>query len=117
MKKKRCPVCEKGNLVPVEDILSEIDGYIFVEKGDRCSHCGEEFIPEEEGERMIKITRRLKLWGEPLKLYRKLSHSARGIVLRIPTDLEKNLGIQGDEQVAISKVGKNKILIEVGSRS
>ncbi len=115
MQEKECPVCEKGKLVQVEDILSEIDGYVFVEKGNRCTHCGEEFIPEEEGERMIKIARRLKLWGEPLKLYRKLSHSARGIVLRIPSDLEKNLGIKGDEEITIQKVGKKKILIEVGS--
>ena len=115
MKVKKCPVCEKGSLVTVEDILSEIEGYIFVEKGERCTHCGEDFIPEDEGERMIKIARKLKLWGEPLKLYRKLSRSARGIVLRIPVDLEKNLSIKGDEEVAISKVGKNKILIELSS--
>ena len=115
MQEKECPVCEKGKLVQVDDILSEIDGYVFVEKGNRCTHCGEEFIPEEEGERMIKIAQRLKLWGEPLKLYRKLSRSARGIVLRIPLDLEKNLGINGNEEITISKVGKKKILIEVGS--
>ena len=116
MKTKNCPVCEKGKLAAVEDILSEIEGYIFVEKGERCTHCGE-FIPEEEGERMIKIARKLNLWGEPLKLYRKLSRSARGIVLRIPKDLEKNLSINGDEEVVISKIGKKKILIELGSSS
>jgi len=115
MRLKTCPICEKGKLVNVEDILSEIEGYIFVEKGERCTHCGEEFIPEDEGERMIKIARKLKLWGEPLKLYRKLSRSARGIVLRIPADLEKNLKINGNEEVTISKVGKNKILIELCS--
>ena len=115
MKLKTCPICEKGKLVNVEDILSEIEGYIFVEKGERCTHCGEEFIPEDEGERMIKIARKLKLWGEPLKLYRKLSRSARGIVLRIPADIEKNLKIIGNEEITISKVGKNKILIELCS--
>ena len=64
---------------------------------------------------MIRIARKLKIWGEPVKLYRKLSRSARGIVLRIPSDLEKNLDIKGNETIAISKLGKNKILIEVGS--
>jgi hypothetical protein len=98
-----------------DDILSDIEGYIFVERGDRCNICGEEFIPEEEGQKMVRIARRLKLWGEPLKLYRKLSRSARGIVLRIPADLEKNLEIRGDEKVTIQKVGKKKILIEIGS--
>ncbi len=112
-KEKHCPVCEKGKLMPVGDISSEIEGYIFVEKGERCTSCGEEFIGEKEGQKMISIARRLGIWGEPLKLYRKLSKSARGTVLRIPGDIEKNLDIKGGEQVAISRVGKRKILIEV----
>ena len=115
MKEKICPVCGKGKLVSVEDIVSEVEGFIFIEKGNRCTSCGEEFIPEEEGQKMIKIARKLKIWGEPLKLYRKLSRSARGIVLRIPADLEKNLHITGNETVLISKVGKKKILIEIRS--
>ena len=115
MKAKKCPVCGKGYLVSVDDLLSDIEGYVFVERGDRCDHCGEEFISEEEGDRMIRIARKLKLWGEPLKLYRKLSRSARGIVLRIPADLGKNLDIKGDEKVTISKVGKKKILVEIES--
>lgn len=113
MKQKKCPACEKGHLTQVDDILSEIEGHIFVERGERCSSCGEEFISEEEGQRMISIARKLNIWGEPLKLYRKLSRSARGIVLRIPTDIEKNMKIKGDETVTFSKVGKNKILIEL----
>jgi len=112
-KEKVCPVCEKGKLMQVEDIISEIESYVFVEKGERCTSCGEEFIAEKEGQKMINIARRLGIWGEPLKLYRKLSKSARGTVLRIPGDIEKNLGIKGNEQVAVSRVGKKKILIEV----
>lgn len=116
MKEKKCPVCSEGNLIWVDDILSEIEGYTFVEKGERCTHCGEEFIPEKEGQRMINIAKRLGLWGEPLKLYRTLSRSARGTVLRIPTDIEKNLGLKGNETVAISKSGGKKIVIEILSR-
>ncbi len=111
-KEKICPKCGKGNLVTTDDIISEIEGYIFMEKGERCSYCGEEFIPEQEGKKMIEIAKRLGLWGEPLKLYRKLSRSARGIVLRIPTDIEKCLHLKGNEGVALSKVG-NKIVIEI----
>ncbi len=108
----RCPVCEKGELTPVDDILSEIEGYTFVERGHRCSNCGEEFIPEEEGQRLIKVARRLGIWGEPLKLRRKLSRSGRGTVLRIPSDIERSLGLQGDEEVSVSKAGR-KIIIEI----
>ena len=115
MKTKKCPACGKGKLALADDILSDIEGYVFVEKGERCGLCGEEFISEEEGNKMIRIARKLKLWGEPLKLYRKLSRSARGVVLRIPIDLEKNLEIKGDEKVTLSKVGKKKILVEIES--
>ncbi len=109
----RCPNCGKRRLVPVDDITSEIEGYTFVEQGLRCAACGEEFIPEEESQRMIRVARRLGIWGEPLKLRRKLSRSGRGTVLRIPTDIERSLHLHGDEQVLVSKAGK-KIIIELG---
>ena len=110
--RSRCPVCGKGDLVPVDDIVSEIEGYTFVERGRRCAACGEEFIPEDESQRMIKAARPLGYWGEPLKLRRKLSRSGRGTVLRIPADIERSLGLRGEEEVSVSKVGR-KIIIEV----
>jgi transcriptional regulator NrdR family protein len=112
MKTKRCPVCE-GDMAWVEDIGSEIEGLIFIEKGYRCQSCGEEFIPEEEGQKMIKVARKLNVWGEPLKLHRKMSKSSRGTVVRIPTDIERSLGLKGNEDIKISKIGKKKILIEI----
>jgi hypothetical protein len=111
----KCPVCGKGGLVAVDDIVSDIEGIIFVERGDRCNSCGEEFIPAEESAKMIKVARRLGIWGEPLKLRRKLSRSGRGIVLRIPSDLQESLGLEGDEEVTLSKVGKKRIVVEVKS--
>ncbi|MFQ5621277.1 MAG: hypothetical protein ACE5FT_05525 [Candidatus Nanoarchaeia archaeon] len=109
---KKCPICE-GNIVKVEDIVNDLDSYLFVVKGDRCNKCGEEFIAEDEGQRMINIARRLGIWGEPLKLHRKLSKSARGTVLRIPSDIEQNLHLKGNEEVSISKIGNKKILVEI----
>ena len=108
----RCPVCGKGELVPVDDIVSEIEGYTFVERGRRCSACGEEFIPEEESQRLIRVAQRLRIWGEPLKLKRKLSRSGRGTVLRIPADIERDLGLRGTENVHVSRAGR-KIIIEI----
>jgi len=105
-------VCEKRRLIEVDDIIADLDSYIFVIKGQRCSSCGEEIIDEAQGQKFISIAKRMNLWGEPLKLHRKLSRSARGTVLRIPTDIEKELKLKGNEEVAISKVGK-KIVIEI----
>ena len=109
---RRCPACETGELVFVDDIASDIEGYTFIERGWRCGSCGEEFIPEEEGERTIRVAKRLGVWGEPLKLRRKLSRSGRGTVLRIPSDIEDALGLKGDEEVLVSKAGR-KIIVEI----
>jgi DNA-directed RNA polymerase subunit RPC12/RpoP len=108
----RCPNCGKRRLLPADDITSEIEGYTFVEQGLRCAACGEEYIAEEDSQRMIRVARRLGIWGEPLKLRRKLSRSGRGTVLRIPTDIERSLRLRGDEEILVSKAGK-KIIIEL----
>ena len=109
----RCPICEQGILREVNDLMNELDGYIFVVKGKRCSSCSEEFLDEKEGQQMMTTAKRLGVWGQPLKLHRKLSKSARGTVLRIPSDIEDNLGLKGTEQVAISKIGDRKLLVEI----
>jgi hypothetical protein len=111
----KCPICGKGGLNPVDDIVSKIEGLTFVERGRRCSACGEEFVDEGDSNRTIKVARRLGVWGSPLRLKRKLSQSGRGIVLRIPEDLRRNMGLKGTEAVALSKVGSRKILLEVAS--
>ncbi|MEK6841413.1 MAG: hypothetical protein AABX45_02360 [Nanoarchaeota archaeon] len=108
---KICQVCNKGTLVRVDDIVLEISGYVFVVKGERCDDCNEEFIDEKETQKTITIARKLGIWPEPLKLYRKLSKSGKGLVFRVPNDLERQLGLKEGKEIAISKLG-NKILIE-----
>ena len=100
-------------LIQVDDIVSEIEGMIFVEKGERCNNCREEFIPEEIGQRTIELAKRLGIWGHPLKLHRKLSKSTGGTILRIPNDIEQDMHLKGNEHVLVSKIGKNKILVEL----
>lgn len=109
---KKCPVCNQGILDHVEDLILEIEGYIFVAKGERCKICGEEFPDEEETQKIITTARKLGVWPEPMKLYRHLSRSAGGLLFRIPADLEKQLHLTEKEEIAISKVGK-KIVIEI----
>ena len=108
---RKCPICEKGMLKKVEDITLEVEGYIFIAKGERCNQCNEEFPYEEETQKTIDIARRLGVWPEPLKLHRHLSKSGGGLILRIPTDLERQLGLNENIEIIISKMG-NKIIIE-----
>ncbi len=108
---KKCKICEKGELVAAEDIILEIEGYIFITEGERCVICNEEFPYEEETKKTISIARRLGIWPEPLKLYRHLSKSGGGLMFRIPSDLEKQLKLNENIKIAITKIG-NKIVIE-----
>ncbi|HLC75464.1 MAG TPA: hypothetical protein VJH88_06460 [Candidatus Nanoarchaeia archaeon] len=108
---KKCLNCDAGELIPVEDITLEIEGYVFIIKGERCTKCNEEFPYEEETEKTIKIAQKLGVWPEPLKMYRHLSKSGNGLVFRIPSDIEKQMKLSEKKEIAISKVG-NKIVIE-----
>mgnify|MGYP001569757200 FL=1 len=108
---RKCLICNKGELVDVEDIILETEGYVFVVKGYRCNNCNEEFPYEEETQRTISVAKKLGIWPEPLKLYRHLSRSGGGLILRIPGDLEKQFKIDENTEIAISKIG-NKFVIE-----
>ena len=112
---KRCLICNNGEMIKVEDITLEIEGYIFIVKGERCTECNEEFPYEEETQKTIITAKKLCVWPEPLKLYRHLSKSGGGLVLRIPADIEKQLKLSDDTEIEISKVG-NKIIIETESK-
>ena len=106
-----CPICEKGNLEKVDDIIIEVSGYIFVVNGERCTNCSEEFVNEKDTQKTIEIARKLGVWPEPMKLYRHLTKSSGGLVFRIPSDLERQLNLNEKTEIAITKIG-NKIVIE-----
>ena len=96
---KKCLICEKGNLVKVEDITLELNGYIFIVKGERCTNCNVEIPYEEETRKTVSISRKLGVWPEPLKLYRHLSKSGGGLVFRVPGDLERQLKLKEKKHV------------------
>ncbi|MBI4360510.1 AbrB/MazE/SpoVT family DNA-binding domain-containing protein [Candidatus Micrarchaeota archaeon] len=108
---KKCPACNTGRLGKTDNIVSEIGGYVFVEKGERCSNCGQEFPFEKESQRTIELARRLGVWPEPLTLYRTLSEVGNSLVFRIPSDLERQLKLKAGDEVKVTKLG-HKIVIE-----
>ncbi len=80
-------------------------------RGERCSYCKEEIPLEEETRRTIDAAKKLGIWPEPLKLFRHLSKSSGGLILRIPSDIERQLHLDEEGEIAITKVG-SKIVIE-----
>src|SRR3989344_2228862 len=107
---RKFPICEKVTFAKVEDIVLEVDGYIFIVKGEICNSCNEEFPYEEETEKTILTARKLGVWPEPLKLYRHLSKSGGGLIFRLPADLERQLKLTENTEIEITKIG-NKIII------
>jgi len=107
---RKCKICEKGNLIVVEDIALDVEGYVFILRGERCDSCNEEFPYQEETQRAISIARKLGVWPEPLKLYRHLSKSGKGLVFRVPSDLEKQLKLNENIEISITKVGKKMVI-------
>jgi formylmethanofuran dehydrogenase subunit E len=61
---KLCPTCEKGCLLSVDDITSTFSGQVFIEKGERCNECGEEFPYHEESQKTIQTARKLAIWPD-----------------------------------------------------
>ena len=93
---RKCMACERGNLIKAEDITLEVEGHIFIVKGERCDNCSEEFPYQEETQKTISVARKLGIWPEPMKLYRHLSKSAGGLMLRIPLCLFRNFHFLAD---------------------
>jgi hypothetical protein len=70
----------------------------------------EEFPYEGESQKTIEAARRLGVWPEPLKLHRKLSRSGGTLVLRIPSDLERQMELKENTEVAITKIGRTIVI-------
>ena len=52
---RKCPSCEKGNIIEVEDIILDIVRYTSILKGYRCIKCKEEFPYQDETQKFITI--------------------------------------------------------------
>src|SRR3989344_4633661 len=61
-----------------------------------CEHCGEEYFPEETMEIVEQNLMEHGLWGVQRK-EATLWKSGNTVLLRIPTDIAKQLNLQPDE--------------------
>lgn len=91
--------------------MLDIEGYVFILKGERCTTCKEEFPYEEETQKSIDIARKLGVWPEPMKLYRRLSKSGGSLVFRFPLDIERQMHLTEKTGIGITK-GGNKIVLD-----
>ncbi len=107
----KCLNCEKGNLVK-----KKIDEEMFgIHLGrfpvDVCDACGESFVNEEVMEKIEKRAKELGVWG--LSKKSKVVKSGNSLVVRIPAEIARFLGISAGNDVLFHPEGKKKLVFEV----
>lgn len=107
-----CPVCGKGRLRKGR-VREEMFGIDLGEySAEICDACGESFVSQEA---MRKIEARAKeegLWGLAKKV--SIAHSGNSLVIRIPAELARFLGLKGGEDALVRPEGRQKIVVELG---
>ncbi|MBU0629236.1 MAG: YgiT-type zinc finger protein [Nanoarchaeota archaeon] len=108
---KKCPICEKGNLIKrtVPYFVYEVKIGDF--PAEVCTKCGEQWFSEETAKEIEKIEKEKGLFG--LSKHSKIGYSGNSLIVRIPTEIAKFMNLKKETPVCIHPEGKNKILIEV----
>lgn len=95
----------------------EIEKYEFEEgiilenvKAMRCPN-GHVTFTEEQALDMERRTEDIK--KHAFRFVRSVSKSARSLVIRIPSDLAKHLGLTEDSKVEMVPLGKKRFLVEI----
>lgn len=77
-----------------------------------CTRCGSEYISQEVMEKIEADVKRRGLFG--LEKRGRVSKSGNSLVIRIPKEIIKSLGIKRDLPILIYPTEKHKLIIEVG---
>lgn len=104
---EKCPICN-GRLKEAKSPFE----YGNVEFGkydsEVCTKCGEIFFTEEASDAIDKKAKELNLWGIEKKT--KIAYAGNSMIVRIPKEIAKLLGLNKGGEVTIRSEGK-KIVI------
>jgi hypothetical protein len=70
-------------------------------RGFRCPKCKSELIPIEEGKRVQQLAEKLGLFGAPNALNRKIAQSGNNLVVYVPKEYERQLGLAKGDPIKI----------------
>ncbi|MEX2017030.1 MAG: YgiT-type zinc finger protein [Candidatus Pacearchaeota archaeon] len=76
-----------------------------------CNSCGEQWFSEETSKKIQAKEKKLKLFG--LSRETKISYSGNSLIIRIPKELAKFMGLKKEMGVIIYPEDKNKISISI----
>ncbi len=106
----KCPVCGKSAL-RTEGRKSELYGFDLGEyAAEVCPSCGEIFWNEDDIRKMEDKTKKLGIWG--LEHRTKVAVAGNSLIVRIPRNIAKFIGLRKGEMVSLHPLGRDKLLIE-----
>jgi len=108
---KKCPVCGKGNLrrgVIDEEMFGLSLGRY---QAEICEACGESFLDTSAIEKIEKKAKELGIRGLAKKV--TVRRSGNSLVVRIPSELVKFVGLKEGVEALLHPEGKNKLIVEI----
>lgn len=104
-----CPCGGKIKWIREKIIQEGVDcGILDIEK---CEKCGEEYLPDWSMEVVEKRLSDAGLWGTERKEI-KFWKAGKTVVLRLPTELSKKLGLINVKKAYVYQEGQNKLIID-----
>ena len=105
-----CPCGGKVKWTKEKVIMEGVDcGTLDVEV---CNKCGEHYLPEESMKIVEQKLKEAGLWGverEKVSFWK----SGGSVILRIPSNMAKMLGLKSNSKGTIYTEGKRKLIVEI----
>jgi len=108
---RTCPVCEKGKLVKKIVPYRVYDIELGEFPAEVCDSCGEVWFSEETAREIEGLEKKKGLFG--LVRHSKVGYSGNSLIIRIPQEIAKFMGLKKEKPISIYPEGKNRLLIEV----
>ncbi|MBI2672645.1 hypothetical protein HYX19_00120 [Candidatus Woesearchaeota archaeon] len=104
--------CNCGGLLKKSHTQVEFFGIDFgIRECEVCTKCGSEYLNEETLEEVEQEVKKRKLFG--LEKQAQITKSGNSLVIRIPPEIAKFIGVHYKDNIRIYPKGENKIEIEV----
>ncbi|MBS3165558.1 AbrB/MazE/SpoVT family DNA-binding domain-containing protein [Candidatus Woesearchaeota archaeon] len=106
-----CPLCEKGTLTKKEVPYLVYGIQLGIFPTNSCNSCGEQWFDEKTSKKIEELEKKKGLFGLAKKS--KISYSGNSLIIRIPEQLAKFMGIKKEDGIILHPEGKNKITVEL----
>ena len=107
----KCPMCERGNLVPQKVKYSVHGIKLGTFPAQVCNACHEEWFNEKTSIKIQELEKKKGLFG--LSKKSKISYSGNSLIVRIPEHIAKFMNLKKEEEITIYPEGKNKLVVEI----